>query len=192
MHQFGPRRRRRSLVDNKVLAQMEHLQTENAELRSQMAELLQEVEGVTSFHSQLDQIQRRFEGLDTKVGQSQQEMSWCAQEQQHQLETLEQQVQRLDEVVCLLSLLVYHLDVHHRQQTHRWPPDPADQYVQLTDQGYLTLQQRLRQWLSEAMAEVKQQQRFGLPLRFKNLTHSIHPQQFFPYQDYQSPCPGPE
>jgi hypothetical protein len=84
---------------------------------------------------------------------------------------LVRQVQRLDEVVCPLSLLVYHLDVHHRQLTHGWPPDPADRDLQPSNEGYRTLQQRLRRWLAEAMTDFKQRQRFGLPLRFKNLTH---------------------
>jgi predicted RNase H-like nuclease (RuvC/YqgF family) len=159
-----------SVVDTEAVAQMERLGTENAEVRTQMAELLQEVERVTSLHSQLDQLQRRLEGLDTKVGESQQEISRYAQEQQR-IETLERQVQRLDEVVRLLSLLVYHLDVHHRQQIHGWPANPADRDLQPSDQGYRTLQQGLRTLLTETLIGAEQRQRFGLPLRFKNLAH---------------------
>src|SRR5918996_4978920 len=101
------------VVNNEVLIRMERLETENAELRTQMAALLQEVKRVASLHSQLDQLQRRLEKLGTEATQSQQEITRCAQGQQR-IETLERQIQRLDEVVCLLSLLVYHLDVHHR------------------------------------------------------------------------------
>jgi predicted RNase H-like nuclease (RuvC/YqgF family) len=158
------------VVNNEVFIRMERLETENAELRTQMAELLQEVKRVASLHSQLDQLQRRLEKLDTEATQSQQEIIRCAQGQQR-IETLERQIQRLDEVVCLLSLLVYHLDVHHRQQIHRWLPDPADRDLQQNDQGYRTLQQQLRSLLAKAMTDFKQRQRFGLPLRFKNLTH---------------------
>jgi uncharacterized protein (UPF0335 family) len=175
-----------SVVDTEAVARMERLEAENAELRSQMAELLQEVEGVTSFHSQLDQIQWRFEGLDTKVGQSQQAISRYAQEQQHQLEALEGQVRQLDEVVWLLSLLAYHLDVHHRQQTHGWPPDPADRDLQPSDEGYRTLKQQLQQWLAEAMRDIKRRQRFGLSTGFKNLAPNIHLQQLLRHQNYPS------
>jgi predicted RNase H-like nuclease (RuvC/YqgF family) len=158
------------IVDTEAGARMERLETENIELRTQIVELAKEIEKVASLHSRLDQLQRRFEKLDTEVIQSQQIISRYARRQQR-IETLERQVQRLDEVVCFLSLLVYHLDVHHRQLTHGWSPDPADQDLQPTDQGYRTLQQRLRQWLSEAMTDFKQRQQFGLPVRFKNLAN---------------------
>jgi hypothetical protein len=153
------------VVDTEALARMERLETENAELRTQMVDLLQEVKRITSLHPQLDQLQRGFEKLIIEVMQSQQEITRCARGQQ-QIETLVRQVQSLDEVVCPLSLLVYHLDVHHRRLTHGWPPDPADWHLQPTDQGYQTLQQWLRQWLAEAMRDSKQRQRFGLPIRF--------------------------
>src|SRR5918996_1459019 len=68
-----------AVVNDEVLIRMEQLETENAELCTQMAELYQEVEGVAFLHSQLDRLQRRFEQLDTKVGQSQQEIIRCAQ-----------------------------------------------------------------------------------------------------------------
>jgi predicted RNase H-like nuclease (RuvC/YqgF family) len=112
-----------SVLDAEAMARMEQLETENAQLRTLMAELRQEIERATSLQYQL---QQRFEGLITKARQPQEQISRHVQEQQHRIEALEQQVQRLDEVVCLLGLLVYHLDMHHRQQIHRWPPDPAD------------------------------------------------------------------
>jgi hypothetical protein len=157
-----------SVLDAEAMARMEQLETENAQLRTLMAELRQEIERATSLQYQL---QQRFEGLITKARQPQEEISRHVQEQQHRIEALEQQVQRLDEVVCLLGLLVYHLDMHHRQQIHRWPPDPADRDLQPTDEGYRTLHQRLRALLAEAMVDVKQRQQFGLPLRFKGLTY---------------------
>jgi vacuolar-type H+-ATPase subunit I/STV1 len=168
------------VVTNEVLIRMEQLETENAELRTQMAELRQEVERVTSPHSQLDQLQWQNEGLSTKVERSQEVISDYAQEQQPRIEALERQVQRLDEVVCLLSLLVYHLDVHHRQQIHRWPPDPADRDVQPSDQGYLALLQRVRGLLAEAMTGTELRQQFGLPVRFKNPAQDVHHQQLLP------------
>jgi hypothetical protein len=180
-----------SVVDNKVLAQMEHLQTENAELRSQMAELLQEVEGVTSFHSQLDQIQQQFEDLDTKVGQSQQGAFRQAQGLLHRIEILDRQVQRLDEVIGLVGLLAVHLDMHHRQLTHGWPPDPADLGLQPSDEGYRTFKQQLQQWLAKAMTDIKRRQRFGLPIRLKNLAQEIHPQQLLPPLTYLNRQPKP-
>jgi hypothetical protein len=173
------------VVNNEVLIRMERLETENAELRTQMAELLQEVKRVASLHSQLDQLQRRLEKLGTEATQSQQEITRCAQGQQR-IETLERQIQRLDEVVCLLSLLVYHLDVHHRQQIHGWPPNPADRDLQPSDEGYRTLQQQLRQWLTRAMTDVKERQQFGLPVPLKGLTQNIHSQQFLPRLTYLS------
>jgi hypothetical protein len=112
--------------------------------------------------------------LGTEATQSQQEIIRCAQRQQR-IETLERQIQRLDEVVCLLSLLVYHLDVHHRQQIHRWLPDPADRHLQPSDQGYRTLQQGLRALLAEAMTDVKKRRQFGLPIGFKNLIQDVDP-----------------
>jgi transposase-like protein len=41
------------IIDTEAVARMKHLETENAQLRAQMAELHQEVERVTSLHSQL-------------------------------------------------------------------------------------------------------------------------------------------
>jgi DNA repair ATPase RecN len=107
-----------SVVDAEAVARIEGPETENAEVRTQMAELLQEVERASSLLHQLGQLQRLCEGLVTEVGQSQEEISKYAQKQQHRIETLEQQVERLNEVIYLLGLLVYHLDVHHRQQIH--------------------------------------------------------------------------
>jgi hypothetical protein len=158
-------------VDTEALLRMDQLETENAELRAQMVALRQEVERATSLQHQLAPLQHQFEDLATKVGQSQQGPFRHAQGLVRRIETLEGQVQRLDEVVCLLGLLAYHLDVHHRQQTHGWLPDPADRDLQQNDQGYRDLQQRLRQWLAKAMTDFKQRQRFGLPLRFQNLTN---------------------
>jgi hypothetical protein len=169
-----------SVVDTEALARLE---AENAELGTQMAELLQEVEKVTSLQYQLDQLQGRFEKLGTAVTQSQQEIIRRAQGQQR-IETLEQQVQRLDEVIALLGLLAYHLDVHHRQQIHGWSPDPADRDLQPSDQGYHALQLRLRQWLAEAVTDIKRRQRFGLSTGFKDLAPNIHPQQLLRHQNY--------
>jgi DNA repair exonuclease SbcCD ATPase subunit len=180
-----------SVVDIEALARMQRLETENAQLPTQMAELYQEVERVTSLRYQLDQFQQRCEGLGTKVGRMQEESSQYAQEQQHRIETLERQVQRLDEIVRLLGLLTYHLDVHHRQVTHSWPPDPADWDLQPTDEGYRTLQQQLRQCLAEAMADMNQRQRFGLPIRLKNLAQDIHHQQLLPRLTYLNRQPKP-
>jgi hypothetical protein len=178
-------------VDMEALLRMDRLETENAKLRAQMVELRQEVERATSLQHQLAQLQQQFEDLDTKVGQSQQEAIRQDQELAHRIETLERQVQRLDKVVYLLGLLTYHLDVHHRQQIHGWPPNPADRDLQPSDEGYRTLQQQLRQWLTEAMTDVKQRQQFGLPVRLKGLTQNIHPQQFLPRLTYLSRQPKP-
>jgi DNA repair exonuclease SbcCD ATPase subunit len=173
-----------SVVNNELLIRMEQLETENAELRTEMAELRQEVERATSLQHQLAQLQQQFEDLATKVGQSQQEAFRQAQGLVRRIEALERQVQRLDEVVCLLSLLVYHLDAHHRQQIHGWPPDPADRDLQPSDQGYQNLQQRLRQWLTEATTDIKQRQQFGLPIRFKDSAQDTHLQRFLPRPTY--------
>src|ERR687895_2112481 len=161
------------VVNNEVLIRMGRLETENAQLRTQMAELRQEVEKVTSLQYQLDQLQWRFEELDTEVGKSQQGTFRQLQEQMPRIEALERQVQRLDEVVCLVSLLAYHLDAHHRQQIHGWPPDPADRDLQPSDEGYRTLQQQLRQWMTKAMTNFKQRRRFGLPIGFKGLAQDV-------------------
>jgi DNA repair exonuclease SbcCD ATPase subunit len=179
------------VVNNEVLIRKEQLETENAELRTQMAELRKEVEKVTSLRYQLDQLQQRCEGLGTKVGRMQEESPRYAQEQQHRIEALERQVQRLDEIVCRLGLLTYHLDVHHRQITHGWPPDPADWDLQPTDESYRALQQQLRQGLAEAMADMNQRQRFGLPVRLKNLAQDIHHQQLLPQLTYLNRQPKP-
>jgi hypothetical protein len=177
------------VVNNEVLIRMEGLETENAELRAQMAELRQEVKRVTSLDSQLDQLQRRFEGLDTKVGQSQHGAFRQAQGLLHRIEILDRQVQRLDEVVCPLSLLGHHLDLHHRQLTHGWPPDRVDRGLQPSDEGYRTLKQQLQQWLAEAMTDIKRWQRFGLSTGFKGLAQNIHPQQLLWHQNYLSRQP---
>jgi uncharacterized protein (UPF0335 family) len=179
------------VVNNEILIRMERLETENAELRTQMAELHQEAARVTSLQHQLAQLQQQFEDLDTTVGQSQHGAFRQLQGLVHRIETLERQVQRLDEVVCLLGLLVYHLDVHHRQLTHSWRPDPADRDLQPTDEGYRTLQRRFRQCLAEAMADMNQRQRFGLPIRLKNLAQEIHPQQLLPSLTYLNRQPKP-
>jgi hypothetical protein len=170
-----------SVVDTEALTRLE---AENAELGTKMAELLQEVEEVTSLQHQLAQLQRLCEEWVTKVGQSQEEGSQYAQKQQHRIETLEQQVEGPNEVIYLLGLLVYHLDVHHRQQIHRWPPEPADRDLQPSDQGYHALLLWLRQWLAEAVADIKRRQRFGLSTGFKGLGPNVHPQQLLRHQSY--------
>jgi len=180
-----------STLDTDATVRIEQLETENAQLRDQITELRQEIERATSLRHRLGQLQRLCEELVTKVGQSQEESSKYAQKQQHRIETLEQQVQRLNEVLYLLGLLVYHLDVHHRQQIHRWSPDPADQDLQPADQGYRTLQHRLRQWLTTAMTDVKERQRYGLPIRLKGLTQEIHPQQLLPRLTHPNRQPKP-
>jgi hypothetical protein len=70
------------VVNSEVLIRMERLETENAELRTQMVDLLQEVKRVTSLQYQLDQLQRGFEKLVIEVMQSQQEITRCARGQQ--------------------------------------------------------------------------------------------------------------
>src|ERR687895_2231724 len=60
------------VVNNEVLIRMGRLETENAQLRTQMAELRQEVEKVTSLQYQLDQLQWRFLGIENGKGEAQQ------------------------------------------------------------------------------------------------------------------------
>ena len=63
---------------------------------------------------------------------------------------------------CRLRLYFGSKDIHHRQGTHGWNPDPIDDEVRLNDRSYEKVRQSVRRVLAEAVEDQKFRQQFGL------------------------------
>ncbi len=68
----------------------------------------------------------------------------------------------MKEMLCVVSLLTYHLDVHHRQTLHNFAKEPIDINYSPNNAEYQTLLSRLREYLDQATLGAKRGKRLAL------------------------------
>jgi hypothetical protein len=168
---------RDSTLEREVLVRLGKLESETAGLSSQVTELLKEGQDDNRMESSIDQLDRKIQGMASKVETIKRETSLKADEQQKRVELLEQRATRIEELVTRLIPLVHHLDVHHRQLIHGWPEDPSDKNLRLSNAGYYALLSHIRAFLSRATQRIDQRQLYGLPISFRDLANRPSPRE---------------
>ncbi len=129
-------------VDPETMARLQRLESENAELLQQnLAEGLDRLR--KDFSQYMSDQEPRTQALE-------------ANSLAH-----EAKVKELEQMLCLVGLVLYHLDVHH-WQAHGFKPDLADSQVELTDEGYIRVRESLRHLLAEVFKDPNVRKHHGL------------------------------